>query len=233
MKATLDRRPAPPTARADDDAGDRPGRVRHDPDDVLRLADVARPDDRRRRGAGPRARGQRGPGHVALHGRPALPDAARRVRGPRSRRPSTRAGASAGTVEAVGADVTGFAPGDEVYGIVRRLLRRVRRGPSRPARAQAGEPLVRAGGGRPRSPALTALQAVRDQATVQPGQQVLVIGASGGVGTFAVQIAKAFGAEVTGVCSTAKVDLVRVARRRPRHRLHARGLRRRRATATT
>ncbi len=57
--------------------------------------------------------------------------------------------------------------------------------------------------------ALTALQAVRDHAKVQAGQKVLIIGASGGVGTFAVQIAKAFGAEVTGVCSTAKTDLVR------------------------
>jgi NADPH:quinone reductase-like Zn-dependent oxidoreductase len=55
----------------------------------------------------------------------------------------------------------------------------------------------------------TALQAVRDEGKVQPGQRVLIIGASGGVGTFAVQIAKAFGAEVTGVCSAAKVDLVR------------------------
>jgi NADPH:quinone reductase-like Zn-dependent oxidoreductase len=59
--------------------------------------------------------------------------------------------------------------------------------------------------------ALTALQAVRDGAEVQAGQQVLIIGASGGVGTFAVQIAKAFGAEVTGVCSTSKVDVVRAA----------------------
>ena len=56
---------------------------------------------------------------------------------------------------------------------------------------------------------LTALQAVRDQAEVRPGDQVLVIGASGGVGTFAVQIAKAYDAQVTGVCSTRKVDLVR------------------------
>jgi len=56
---------------------------------------------------------------------------------------------------------------------------------------------------------LTALQAVRDHGAVEAGQKVLIVGASGGVGSFAVQIAKAFGAEVTGVCSTAKVDLVR------------------------
>jgi NADPH:quinone reductase-like Zn-dependent oxidoreductase len=56
---------------------------------------------------------------------------------------------------------------------------------------------------------LTALQALRDTGKVQPGQQVLIVGAAGGVGSFAVQLAKAFGAQVTGVCSTTKVDLVR------------------------
>src|ERR687897_3255865 len=71
---------------------------------------------------------------------------------------------------------------------------------------------------------LTALQGLRDHGKVEAGQEVLIIGASGGVGTYAVQIARAFGARVTGVCGTAKVEMVH--RRGSRHRLHARGLRR-------
>ena len=113
----------------------------------------------------------------------------------------------AGTVESAGQEVTEFVPGDEVYGTcdgsfapyARTRANRLAPKPANLSFAQAAAVPVSA---------LTALQAVRDQAQVQAGQKVLIIGASGGVGTFAVQIAKAFGAEVTGVCSTAKTDLV-------------------------
>ncbi len=114
----------------------------------------------------------------------------------------------AGVVEAVGPDVTGLAVGDAVFGV---------------GRASFAEYALASAGKLARMPAnltyvqaaavpvsgVTALQALRDKGRVQPGQSVLVVGASGGVGTFAVQIAKASGAEVTGVCSTAKTDLVR------------------------
>jgi NADPH:quinone reductase-like Zn-dependent oxidoreductase len=114
----------------------------------------------------------------------------------------------AGTVDAVGTDVTGFAPGDEVYGIgdasfaqyARARTGKLAPKPARLSFEQAAAVPISA---------LTALQAVRDHGRVQPGQSVLIVGASGGVGTFAVQIAKACGANVTGVCSTSKMDLVR------------------------
>jgi NADPH:quinone reductase-like Zn-dependent oxidoreductase len=116
--------------------------------------------------------------------------------------------AVAGTVEAVGADVTGLAPGDEVFGTCRGSFAEYAVTlPSRLAPKPAGLTFEQAAALPPS--ATTALQAVRDKAKVQPGQHVLVIGASGGVGSFAVQLAKAFGAEVTGACSTAKMDLVR------------------------
>lgn len=114
----------------------------------------------------------------------------------------------AGTVVAVGAEVTRFAVGDEVFGIGRGSFAeyaaaredKLARKPAGLSFAQAG--VIAVSGD-------TALQGVRNVGRVQAGQQVLVIGASGGVGTYAVQLAKAFGAEVTGVCSAAKMDLVR------------------------
>ncbi|MFF5228899.1 NAD(P)-dependent alcohol dehydrogenase [Dactylosporangium sp. NPDC000521] len=115
----------------------------------------------------------------------------------------------AGRVEAVGAGVTRFRPGDEVYGEVDAAFAEYVRVPEggavdlKPANLTfeqaAAVPLA----------ANTALMGLRDAAGVRPGQRVLVNGASGGVGTFAVQLAKAFGAHVTGVCSTRNVDLVR------------------------
>ena len=113
----------------------------------------------------------------------------------------------AGTVVAAGADVTGFAVGEEVFGIgqgsfaeyARARQDKLARKPASLTFAQAA--VVAVSG-------LTALQGLRDAGRLQPGQHVLITGASGGVGTFAVQIAKALGAQVTGVCSTAKTDLV-------------------------
>jgi NADPH:quinone reductase-like Zn-dependent oxidoreductase len=114
----------------------------------------------------------------------------------------------AGTVEAVGAGVTGMAPGDQVFGIgaatfAEYAVARPGTLAARPANLSFEQAAAVPVSG------LTALQAVRDHGRVQPGQSVLVIGASGGVGSFAVQIAKAAGAEVTGVASTAKLDAVR------------------------
>ena len=114
----------------------------------------------------------------------------------------------AGVVEAVGADVTRFQPGDEVYGtcdgsfaeFVCAKEKHVARKPANLTFEEAAAAPISA---------VTALQAVRDAGQVAVSQKVLVIGAGGGVGSFAVQLAKAFGAEVTGVCSTSKVDLVR------------------------
>jgi len=177
------------------------------PEDVLRLEQIARPAVKA--------------GEVLVHVRAASVDRGTwhlmagipylmriigfGLRGPKTSIPGL---AVAGTVEAVGQDVTGLAPGDEVFGSSRGsfaeyAVARASRLAPKPARLtfeQAAAVPVSAA---------AALQAVRDHAKVRPGQHVLVIGASGGVGTFAVQIAKALGAEVTGVASTAKTDLVR------------------------
>ena len=115
----------------------------------------------------------------------------------------------AGTVEAVGVNVERFKPGDEVFGgrsgafgeyVIVPEDRALALKPANMTFEQvAAVPIA----------AITALQALRDKGKVEPGQKVLINGASGGVGTFAVQIAKALGAEVTGVCSTRNVDMVR------------------------
>jgi NADPH:quinone reductase-like Zn-dependent oxidoreductase len=140
------------------------------------------------------------------------------IRGPLLLRPlfglrkpkDTRLGVDySGTVEAVGKNVTNFKPGDEVFGGKNGAIaeyvcvlaeRAVVLKPANMTFEQAASVPVAA---------ITALQGLRDKGHIQSGQKVLINGASGGVGTFAVQIAKSFGAEVTGVCSTRNIDLVK------------------------
>jgi NADPH:quinone reductase-like Zn-dependent oxidoreductase len=135
-----------------------------------------------------------------------LPYIARPAYGkPKGRVPGTDV---AGTVEAVGNGVTGLRPGNEVFGWCTGAFAEYASAPAdhfvpKPANLtfqQAAAVGVSAS---------TALQLLRDQGKIKPGQKVLINGASGGIGTFAVQIAKAFGAEVTGVCSTRNVEMVR------------------------
>jgi NADPH:quinone reductase-like Zn-dependent oxidoreductase len=122
---------------------------------------------------------------------------------------ATRLGVDvAGQVEAVGRNVTQFKPGDEVFGACRGAFAEyvcasesgLVMKPNNVTFEQAASVPVAA---------ITALQSLRDKGQIQPGQKVLINGAAGGVGTFAVQIAKSFGADVTGVCSTRNVDMVR------------------------
>ena len=139
------------------------------------------------------------------------------LRAPRTR---VRGRELAGRVEAGRPERDDLQPGDEVLGIARGMLRRVRRRPGRPA-AWPGRPslTVEQAAAVPIS-GLTALQAVRDHGRVRRGQQVLVIGASGGVGTFAVQLAKAVGADGHRGVPHVQGGPRPVARRRPRRRPH-------------
>jgi NADPH:quinone reductase-like Zn-dependent oxidoreductase len=114
----------------------------------------------------------------------------------------------AGHVEAVGKNVTQFQPGDKVFASCEGTLAEYACAPEDKFAMTPTNLTLDQAAAVP-SAAMTALHALRDQANVQPGQKVLINGASGGVGTFAVQIAKSLGAEVTGVCSTRNVDMVR------------------------
>jgi NADPH:quinone reductase-like Zn-dependent oxidoreductase len=176
-------------------------------EDVLRLQEIDRPtigDDEvlvRVHAAGL----DRGVWHL-MTGRPyPVRLAGYGVRAPKTR---VRGVEVAGRVEAVGTGVTGLRVGDEVFGAGQGSFAEYTRARRDKIALKPNGLSFEQAAAFPVS-ACTALQGLRDHARVQPGQQVLIIGASGGVGTFAVQIAKAFGAEVTGVCTTSKVDLVR------------------------
>jgi NADPH:quinone reductase-like Zn-dependent oxidoreductase len=114
----------------------------------------------------------------------------------------------AGSVETVGKDVTDFHPGDEVFGTCRGSFAEFASARPETLAAKPANLTFEQAAGVPVS-GCTALHGLRDEGELQAGQTALIIGASGGVGTFAVQLAKVFGAHVTGVCSTTKVDLVR------------------------
>jgi NADPH:quinone reductase-like Zn-dependent oxidoreductase len=175
-------------------------------EDVLRLEEIARPaigDEDvllRVHAAGV----DRGVWHLMT----GLPYPVRLACGIRAPKTRVRGREVAGRVEATGSAVTALRVGDEVFGIADGSFAQY--ASARPGKlAPKPANLTFAQAAAVPVSALTALQAVRDRGRVQAGQKVLVIGASGGVGTFAVQIAKAAGAEVTGVSSTAKLDLVR------------------------
>jgi NADPH:quinone reductase-like Zn-dependent oxidoreductase len=146
----------------------------------------------------------RGAWHL-MTGRPYLLRLGFGIRSPKN---PVRGREVAGTIVAVGSAVTRFSAGDEVFGIGQGTFAeyavtredKLARKPVNATFEQAAVVPVSA---------LTALQGLRDAGRIEHGQKVLIIGASGGVGTYAVQLARAFGAEVTGVCSTTKLDLVR------------------------
>jgi NADPH:quinone reductase-like Zn-dependent oxidoreductase len=142
---------------------------------------------------------------ILVRGVPYIARMAVGLRKPKHRVPGTDI---AGTVEAVGKDVTQLRPGDEVFGwCTGAFAEYTCAGADHFVTKPANLTLEQAAA--VGVSASTALQLLRDQGKIQPGQKILINGASGGVGTFAVQIAKAFGAEVTAVCSTRNVDMVR------------------------
>jgi NADPH:quinone reductase-like Zn-dependent oxidoreductase len=174
--------------------------------DVLRSAQIARPAIGgaevllRVHAAGL----DRGTWHL-MAGRPYLVRLAVGLRGPRNPVPGLDV---AGTVVAVGPDVTRFSVGDEVFGFSRGSFAEYAAARESKLAAKPANVSFEQAAAVPVS-AVTALLALTDVGHVTAGQKVLITGASGGVGSYAVQLAKAFGAEVTGVCSASKMDLVR------------------------
>jgi NADPH:quinone reductase-like Zn-dependent oxidoreductase len=174
--------------------------------DVLELKDVAMPTvgDRdvliRVRAAGVNA--------LDWHVMRGSPKWARMMIGPRRPKVRFRGVDVAGQVEAVGKDVEQLRTGDEVFGWCQGAFAEYARAAENHFAVKPAALTFEQAAATPLA-AMTALQGLRDVGGVQAGQSVLIVGASGGVGTFAVQIAKAFGAEVTGVCGTASVELVR------------------------
>jgi NADPH:quinone reductase-like Zn-dependent oxidoreductase len=179
---------------------------RYGPPDVVQIKDVEKPVPKnnevlikvRAASVNPLDRyGMRGTPYIA------------RMAGGLSKPKDSRLGVDvAGQVEAVGRNVTQFRPGDEVFGMCKGAFAEyvctselaLAMKPEKVTFEQAASAPVAA---------FTALQGLRDKGRIQPGQKVLINGAAGGVGTFAVQIAKWFGAEVTGVCSTRNVEMIR------------------------
>jgi NADPH:quinone reductase-like Zn-dependent oxidoreductase len=176
------------------------------PDEVLELQDIAKPmvkDDE------VLVRVHAASVHVGdwivMGGSPRIMRMATGLSKPKNRVPGTDV---AGTVDAVGSDVKTLRPGDEVFGWCSGAFAEYASGPEdhfvlKPT-SLSFEQAAAVG-----VSATTALQILRDQGKIQAGQKVLINGASGGVGTYAVQVAKSFGAEVTGVCSTQKVETTR------------------------
>lgn len=177
-----------------------------EPEQVLEVAEVSQPaiDDDEVLVRVRAASVDRGTWHI-MTGRPLVARVALGLRRPKVSNPGR---SLAGTVVAVGAGVSSFAIGDEVYGsadssfaeYARVAVKRLAPKPANLTFEEAASAPISA---------VTALQAVRDTAQVRAGDKVLVVGAAGGVGSFAVQIAKAFGAEVTGVGRTSKLDTIR------------------------
>jgi NADPH:quinone reductase-like Zn-dependent oxidoreductase len=179
---------------------------RFGPPDVLELRDIDEPragdDDVLVR---VRAASVNPADWYAMTGMPWVARPTMGLRKPRSNRPGLDL---AGVVAAVGGDVARFKPGDEVFGTGTGTLAECVAAAEGALVAKPANLSFEQAAAVPVA-ALTALQGLRDKGRVQPGQQVLINGASGGVGTFAVQLAKALGAEVTAVCSTRNVEVAR------------------------